>query len=334
MEDFAMNGAASMENGAVMNGAAQEHGATNIPDTGAGAPKEQNTAPISGEELFGRYEKGASLDELNELIGAGQANTPERVQETNNAPTVGGTPQSGEKSLNADDGGMDVPNVSEGAQEGAGKAAPAQKLFSQKDVDRFIGQRIGEEQRKRAAFMQDVAHLMGVDVSNVEEAVRRQRLEAEAESQGIEDKELYARARALEEQNERMTRQAAQEEYLSRKLGDLKAQSAAAGVDLVALSDNDAFVAAVNNFYANEATRSAAVQMAYNAVFFNDALQKHIQAEREKIISTVKAGAARMDEGASQGAQGVSSKVDVSKMSDEQIADIANRVMRGEKIVL
>lgn len=272
------------------------------------------SAPITGEELYEKYENGASIEELNGMIERGVPGEQGNAEPEQPSQEDAATPEQ--------------------QAETATPEEPAQKerMYTQKDFDRVIGRRVGEEQRKQAALIEDLAAVLGVEKDKVAETVRRQRLEAEAEAQGVQDKELYARAKQLEQQQAEFQRQQAANAAFQQKIADLQQQGKAVGVDIVELSGNDAFVGMVNSLYRDPATRQNAVKLAYNAVFFDDVVQKAAEAEREKVISTVKAGQMRVDEGAAGNTAGAASKVDVKKLSDDQIAKIAEQVLNGERI--
>ena len=274
------------------------------------------STPITGEELYEKYENGASIEDLNEMLERGVSEESDNA-ETNNSSDVESGAEKQEQQV-----------------ETATPEEPVQKerMYTQKDFDRVIGRRVGEEQRKQAALLEDLAAVLGVEKDKVAETVRRQRLEAEAEAQGVQDKELYARARQLEQQQAEFQRQQAANAAFQQKIADLQQQGKAAGVDIVELSSNDAFVGMVNNLYRDPATRENAVKLAYHAVFFDDVVKQAAEAEREKVISTVKAGQMRVDEGAAGNTAGAASEVDVKKLSDDQIAKIAEQVLNGERI--
>ena len=86
-----------------------------------------------------------------------------------------------------------------------------EKRFSQKDLDYYLGVKTSEDRRRHSALVDDLSSVLGVERSDVPNAVRRLRLEREAEAQGIQDKELYAKKKELEEQNAQL-RQAQQAE--------------------------------------------------------------------------------------------------------------------------
>ena len=272
------------------------------------------SAPITGEELYEKYENGASIEELNGMIERGVPGEQGNAEPEQPSHEDAVTPEQQAETATPEE------------------TAPKERMYTQKDFDRVIGRRVGEEQRKQAALLEDLAAVLGVEKDKVAETVRRQRLEAEAEAQGVQDKELYARARQLEQQQAEFQRQQAANAAFQQKIADLQQQGKAAGVDIVELSGNDAFVGMVNNLYRDPATRENAVKLAYHAVFFDDVVKQAAEAEREKVISTVKAGQMRVDEGAAGNTAGAASKVDVKKLSDDQIAKIAEQVLNGERI--
>lgn len=275
---------------------------------------------VTGDSLFEQYENGASIDELNAMLETSDAEQEESSHE--DAETA----EQQESSSQED---ASNPEETTTQQDGAVKK---ERTYTQKDFDRVIGRRVGEEQRKQAALLEDLSALLGVERTQVADTIRRQRLEAEAEANGVQDKELYARAKQLEQQQAAMYEQQAAEQAYRSKIADLQQQGQAIGADIVQLSENDAFVNMVNSLYRDPATRGNAVQMAYHAVFFNDAVKAAAQAERDKVISSVKAGQMRVSEGAAGKTAGAAVKLDVGKLSDDQIADMVARAQNGEKI--
>lgn len=271
---------------------------------------------VTGDSLFEQYENGASIDELNAMLEASDAE-PEQSSDED--------AESEEQQESSSQEDASNPEKTTTQQD---DTVQKERTYTQRDFDRVIGRRVGEEQRKQAALLEDLSALLGVDSTQVADTIRRQRLEAEAEANGVQDKELYARAKQLEQQQEQ---QAAEQAYRS-KIADLTAQGQAIGADIVQLSKNDAFVSMVNSLYRDPATRANAVQLAYHAVFFNDAVKAAAQAERDKVISSVKAGQMRVSEGAAGKTAGAAVKLDVGKLSDDQIADMVARAQNGEKI--
>ena len=271
--------------------------------------------PITGDSLFEQYENGASIEELNALLEESGEESEEAVPEQSSDEDAETQEQPGAATT---------------------QEAPAQRerTYTQKDFDRVIGRRVGEEQRKQAALLEDLSALLGVERTQVADTIRRQRLEAEAEAKGVQDKELYARARQLEQQQADMQAQQAADMAYRNKIADLQQQGQAIGADIVQLSTNDDFVNMVNSLYRDPATRGNAVQMAYHAVFFDDAVKAAARSEREKVISSVKAGQMRVSEGAAGKASGAAIKLDVAKLSDDQIAEMVARAQNGEKIIL
>ena len=86
--------------------------------------------------------------------------------------------------------------------------------------------------------------------------------------------------------------------------------------------------------YKAESTRDNAVELAYRAVFFDRAVQEVEHKAREQVIASVKSGQTRIGEGAAKAGSGAAARIEIDKLNDDQIADIADRVMRGEKITI
>ena len=206
-----------------------------------------------------------------------------------------------------------------------------ERLFTQAEMNRIIGQRIREPQDKYSALLDDLEVVMGVDRSQAAEAVRRQRLEAEAQKQGVEDVELYAQKKQLEQQRDAMQ----QQQYYNQLANDMDRQRRAAGIDDTtydAMLNNPQFIVTARSLYDNPATRETALQTAYNALYFNDILKQRVKEEKEKIVSNIKAGAERVPEGAMQKSANASAKIDVSKLTDAQLEEYAERARSGETI--
>lgn len=308
---------------------------------------------VTGDSLYEQYENGASIEELNAMLETSGADALESASASgseagaandSHAIAVGEAEQGRTASREQRTADVEDANSEQSPDNGAEtqeqpemtpppeQPARQERTYTQKDFDRVIGRRVGEEQRKQAALLEDLSALLGVESTQVADTIRRQRLEAEAEAKGVQDKELYARAKQLEQQQVALQEQQAAEQAYRSKIADLQQQGQAIGADILKLSENDAFVSMVNSLYRDPATRGNAVRMAYHAVFFDDAVKAAAQAERDKVISSVKAGQMRVSEGAAGKTAGVAVKLDVGKLSDDQIADMVARAQNGEKI--
>lgn len=268
-------------------------------------PSTGGVGGMSGEELFNQYESGASIEDLNGLLAQEPAQPEEQQEEAE--------PSAAEESVQEPE-----PQQQE-------------RLFTQAEMNRIIGQRIREPQDKYSAVLDDLAVVMGVDRNQAAEALRRQRLESEAQKQGVEDVELYAQKRQLEEQRNIMQ----QEQYFSQLANEMDKQRRVAGIDdkaYDAMLNNPQFIITARSLYDNPTTRENAFQTAYNALYFDDILKQRVKDEKEKIVSNIKAGAARVPEGAMQKSANASAKVDVSKLTDAQLEEYAERARSGEKI--
>lgn len=304
-------------------------------DTGAA-----NGSLLSGEQLYEKYEAGSSIEELNELI----AESSSRSDETDTAQDESGVTSDEQE----EEASGDVSSPDEAASDGAEQKEDSrqqavqkqnERTFTQRDVDYLIGKKTSEVTRKHSALLDDLSALLGVDRDKVTEEIRRQKLEREAEARGIEDKELYARTVQLEEENRRMISERQAEEN-RRAVGaslDKQVQNAykaIPGFDMDKAVGNEAFRDTLQAIHQNPQLREQAVELAYRAVFAGDIARAAAQAERERVVSSVKAGQVRISEGATGSGTGAVSKIDVGKLTDEQIADLAARAANGEKIVL
>lgn len=267
------------------------------------------TGGVTGEELFHQYESGMGIEELNGLLAQEPAQ-PEDQQEEQEAVQ--------EKSTQ---------------QENAGQQNRQQqtRLFTQEEVNRIIGQRIREPQDKYSALLDDLSAVLGVDRSRAAETVKRQRLEAEAQKQGVEDVELYAQNKQLEAQ----TRAMQEQQYYNRLANDMDRQRQKAGISdaqYQTMLDNPQFIVMAKSLYDNPTTREVALQSAYHALYFNDILKARVSEEKEKLTNNIKAGQARVPEGAMQKSANASAKIDVSKLTDAQLEEYITRARSGETI--
>lgn len=321
-------------------------------------------SPVTGEELFEKYEDGASLDELNAMLtnnGMGGA-AENQGGGANGAP---GTPagvlgkrrsdgteeparnaDGGQSGARPDEESRETVHAETGETNGDGEASeergtPAkpekqgERVFTQHDVDYLIGRKTSEVTRKHSALLDDLSSILGVDRSNVINEVRRQRLESEADKQGIVDKELYARSRQLEEVNAQLLQTQQTEAVRQQFLGEVERQrqelaKRAPGFDMAAAVRNPQFNNMLGALYQNPETKERAVELAYNAVFFDDVAKRIAQQEKEKVVASVKSGAARVQEGAAAGSPAASARIDMNKLSDSQIDKITQGILEGK----
>lgn len=285
----------------------------------------ENTG-ITGEELFEKFD-GTNYDELNQMLESSQEAAD--IDDGENIDDVPSEtePQNDPEEKEAGD------NINK-ASNSQDKPVQSEKKFTQKDVDYFLGKKTRDMQSKHTALLDDLSVLLGVDKTEVVNTVRRQIMEREAAENGAENIESYVHQKELENENETLKRQAFERDYFNAKIQSLTEQSDKLGVDFIKLSENEEFVNAVNMFYENPNTKDKAIKLAYRSVFFDELIKKNVQDERDKVISTVKAGQNRMVEGARETGNGSSAKIDIAKMNDDEIAKLAERVANGEKIVL
>ena len=207
----------------------------------------------------------------------------------------------------------------------------ADRRFSQKDLDYIIGKKTGELTRKHSALLDNLSVMLGVPREQVSTAVReRSRKQADTVSAGSEKaSDAFCSDAAVvsttdEESAERI------EQAIRGQLAVFSGKMP--GFDIDSAISNKRFADALRLFCMNDSTRDNALELAYNAVFFDDAVKKIARIERERIIGSMKVGTMRVSEGAMLGGGHTAAKLDVSSMNDRQIAALAARVMRGEKI--
>lgn len=298
----------------------------------AEAASNETGGAISGETLFEQYENGASVDALNELLAQNDSvsgDSPKDIEAGAGEPGTEATePEGAEKEGNTESRET-VHEVTNGKKQ--------ERTFTQRDVDYMIGKKTSELTRKHSALLDDLSALLEVERDEVTNMVRRQRFEKDAESAGVIDKELYAKYKDAEEQLNKTTRQHEAEQRQARFYADINSQIAqfqkkVPTFDMNRAVDNEQFSRLLSRLYEDESVRDSALEMAYNAVFFDDMVRQVAQSERDKVISSVRSGQMRISEGAAQNAGGAAVKLNVGKMTDEQIAEMAARALNGEQI--
>lgn len=301
----------------------------------AEATGNETTGAVSGETLFEQYENGASVDELNELLaqpdGASdkaQTHTQTKADEQNKEQEAKPEDAEQEAQSNAD---------SRETVQGVTNSKKQERTFTQRDVDYMIGKKTRDLTKKHSSLLDDLSILLGISRDEVTNAVRKQRYEAEAEAAGVADKDLYAKNKLLEQQNEQFAQERQEQQKqaqfyqeINRQISNF--QKKVPAFDMNKAVENRRFSRLLSNLYDDEITRGDALELAYNAVFFDEAIRQTAQAEREKVISSVRSGQARISEGAANGTAGAAAKIDVNKLTDEQIADLATRAANGEQI--
>lgn len=276
---------------------------------------------ISGEALFERFENGETIDELNETLAQAEEDTEKEPANTD----VGQ-----EKATIQDEGEDAGEDTRETVQK---KEEARQRTFTQRDVDYMIGKKTSELARKHSKLLDNLSKIMGVSRDEVTSAVQKQLYESEAEAAGVADAELYAKNKALEEENTAQKQQMAQEQFYSdinNQIAMLKKKAPRFNMDSAV--ENGRFVRLVSTLYEDAETRGDALELAYNAVFFDEALKTAARVEREKVITSVRSGQTRISEGAAGSSSGATVKIDVGKLTDEQIAELASRAANGEHI--
>lgn len=306
-------------------------GAQTAESADTGAQKEE----ITGDTLFERFTEGASIDELNSLIADENDSAEETADSADTGEQPGGVTNGAEEQNDTQpEGGASLQE-----EQGQNKNAPEEgaKRFTQRDVDYIIGKKTGEQARRHAALLDDLAVVLGVERDKVAEAVRKQRFEMEAEEAGALDKELYVQKKQSDIELEQLRAQHQAEIENRTFLEEIERQrqelvNASPEFDMSQAVENETFTNMLGMLYRNPATQKEALALAYRAVYFDNALARGAAREREKVIASVKSGYTRAAEGAAQTTGAAAAKVNVDKMSDEQIAEISQRILNGEKI--
>lgn len=298
----------------------------------AEATSNETDGAISGETLFEQYENGASVDALNELLAQKDGvsdDSPKDIESGAGEPGTGEAEPEGTEKEDNTESRETVQEVTNSKKQ--------ERTFTQRDVDYMIGKKTSELTRKHSALLDDLSSLLGVERDKVTDLVRKQRFENEAESAGVADKELYAKYKDAEEQLNNTTKRHEAEQRQARFYADINSQIAqfqkkVPTFDMNHAVDNEQFSRLLSRLYEDENIRDNALEMAYNAVFFDDMVRQAAQRERDRVISSVRSGQMRISEGAAQSAGGAAVKLNVGKMTDEQIAEMAARALNGERI--
>lgn len=203
--------------------------------------------------------------------------------------------------------------------------------------DRLKGSKEAEGKLKEAhGVLELIGERYGQDATDIK-ALRtaiesdKKYLEEEAFSKGISVEQL-TQMKQLERENRSFKAQ--QEQALEREMFEEKFRSwdqeaeAIKGkypaLDLVAEFENPAFVRLLDS--------GVGVQAAYQAIHFDEllggALEYTAKQAEKKVMDGVRANGQRPTENGTLGSRGVSTKVDVSKLTREQRREIAEQVMR------
>lgn len=340
----------------------------------------------SGRDAFEMFKSGASIDEINEKFfssaadKATDANVNSMASENSNAKSGSDSSsdsQNGfvnnENSGNADNvdnslsnsgeekglsdvghqprSGNDTDNDS-GNTDGAASDS-AEKKFSQAELDQIAGrvrlQAKGARDRLEAEFnnfKSEVAGLLGVDSDKIFDALKEQKIRREAENEGIEDVDLYQRARNAEmelekikSQSENNQKEMRQREFLDcveNQLGEYNRTHP--DIDIVSVSESDDFNSLLRMFYANDSTRGRCVELTLNALnpgSVEVAANDNASGNETIVRKQVEANKRRQVESVSKNSVPQSApRFDYEKMEAKDYDEIRKRIENGERIVL
>ena len=244
------------------------------------------------------------------------------------------------------------------------------KKFTQAELDSIIGRRLSEIKGSRDtlqanydSIIDDIAGFLGVDRKGAVQALRDAKYRREAESNQVDDVELYTKMKNLERRVNEFEKSKADDERKAfvdtvsvqlDKLRDLDP-----GIDFEALSKNGIFNSALREMYADEGMRADCVNRAYRVYLsaygnIDDASvssagkNTHSEksadqnggnvkndAQKDKINRVKKANARRAGEAAvSSGAVQNNQQFDYENMTADDFENIMKRVNSGEIIML
>lgn len=232
----------------------------------------------NGNDAFEAFENGASIEEINEKYFSQNAASDNDIN------------GDGAKVVNPDNSvAFDDSNVSD-RQTDTSSDSPADgnaensdvdtKVFSQGEVDAIVGKRLEKERNKRIALeddlsgvLNDLSDYLGVEKGNVREALRKEKFKREAHEQGIEDTDVYERARIAESERDDLKRQIdnAEIDRKNKEFADVvlsqihEFEKNNPGVDIVSVSKSEEFNATLRALYENPATRSRCFEFAFGA---------------------------------------------------------------------
>ena len=291
--------------------AAADAGAAQAPSAADTSPAQDGSS--AGEMLYEKYQAGASVETLNEMIA--QEETPSQ-KDGDTSPEDAGAEA---------DGDAEAKTQKDSRRESAQKKG--ERTFTQRDVDYLIGKKTSEVTRKHSALLGDLSALLGVDRSEVTNLIRQSRAQGAAadgfaEAYGVQAGAADGGYTQMDD---------------SEFIGEVERQVEAVGhkipgFDMDKAVDSVEFVDLLQVLTANPHTCARALELAYRTVFADEVSGAAAQAERDRVIHSVRAGKARISEGAAKSGAGAASKVDVARLTDAQIARLAERVAAGEKI--
>ena len=282
------------------------------------------------DELLRAYDEGKSIDELNEMLGAGESQNEEALpfaedEEENKE-------EKDEAPLPADEKEEEIHS---GEESKPYRTYSTQEDF-QKDFDKQFNRRYRKEREKSEAkerefeaFRTQVAEFLGVSPEKALDELEERAMRARAESSG-EDAELLIEKSKNSRELERLRREVEEgrrREATNRAIADIRTQGeelkkSFPDFDLDEAMEDEGFRNTCFSLY--NLSPESAVKKAFLAC---EGLGKFPKKEsvREPRVSE---GAARPNTGSAV------KKVDIRGMTDKEVLDYERRILNGEKVLL
>lgn len=282
------------------------------------------------DELLRAYDEGKSIDELNEMLGAGETENEEGL------PFAEDEEENKEEKAEAY-----APPTEEKKETHSGTAEKPYRTYStqeafQKDFDKRFNYRYRKErerseakEREFEAFRTQVAEFLGVSPDKALDELEERTIRTRAESSG-EDAEALIEKSKTSRELEQLRRELAENrkrEAANRAIADIRAQGeelkkSFPDFDLDEAMEEEGFRDTCFSLY--NLSPENAVKKAFLACEGLGKFQKK-ESVREPRVSE---GAARPSTSSAV------KKVDISGMTDREVLDYERRILNGEKVLL
>ena len=212
-------------------------------------------------------------------------------------------------------------------------------VFKSKDehqayMDNVIGKRLGEQRKKNEEY-DNLLHTFEqyFDVEGVEGLKKKSEelLEDIAYQRGTTKEKLLQQQREQQElRNFRaMQEQQRQQAFLNAFTADCDKLSKS-NPELYGDIKSDELIK--DERFIEKLRRGNSFKEAYDSLHFDELIKKQTTKAKKNVIDNVKAKGTRISENATKRTKAASIKIDPSKMTDEQLADLEERAARGERI--
>lgn len=204
----------------------------------------------------------------------------------------------------------------------------------QKYMDNIIGKRLGE-QRKKQEEQEELLHTLQqyFDVEDIEGLKKKSEelLEDIAYQRGTTKEQLIKQQKEQRELRElrAMREEQKQIAFLNALTEDC---NKLAELNPVLYGDLKPEKLARDKDFINLLSQGVSFKNAYDALHIEELVKKQAYKTKKNVIDDVKAKGTRITENASKKSKPVTTKIDVSKLTDEQLTELEERAARGEKI--